>query len=194
MKCYTWEFGRVSPGIRVTEDKSLGNIVSLGEKGRGGGRYHEKVEFLSKKPPEIKIGHVYDAHPVKITTNLEENEHYYVLAKPPDSEIIYQRILIRIRTRWVAAYGTHGIWKSIAGAPVDLMVGYGAHGIAVQRVSTWYDGLVLLTSGDAVCITPEGGYKVERYVVYCDESGALQDVLFSEYRSKIASVTEEVFI
>ena len=193
MKCYTWELGEVTSGIQVEEDENLGIVIPLGSEGRGGGRYLEKVELFQKDPPEIKEGRIFDAHPVKIVTELEKHKHYHKLAKPPDSSN-NGRILVRINTRWVFTRGTHGKWESLAGSPKDLMVGYGSRDIVTQRSATWSDGLILLSPGDAVCITPEGGYKVELYVVFYDKDGVVHDLLLSEYRSRFASVVKEIFI
>ena len=170
MKCYTWKFGKVTHGIEIETDPSLGLIISLGEDGRGEGRYHEKVELCRKSPPEIEKGLIYNAHPVEIVTNLKmQYAYYYMLAKPDNCQD--PRILVRINTKWIFTRGTHGRWKTIAGAPKDLMLGYGARDIVIQRQATWAEGLVLLAPGDAVCITPEGGHRTEDYVVACNERG-----------------------
>ena len=210
MKCYTWKFGKVTHGIEIETDPSLGLIISLGEDGRGEGRYHEKVELCRKSPPEIEPeiekgriydvyngliynvynGLIYNAHPVEIVANLKRNRHYYMLVKPDNCQD--PRILVRINTGWIFASGTHGRWKTIAGAPEDLVLGYGARDIVIQRKATWYDGLVLLAPGDAVYIIPEGASERERYVVSCNENG-IQDMLFSDYRRQ-ADVVKETFI
>ena len=170
MKCYTWKHGKVTPGIEIETDPSLGIIISLGEEGRGEGRYHEKVELFRKSPPEIEKGLIDNAHPVEIVTNLKAPyANYYMLAKPDNCQD--PRILVRINTQWIYTRGTHGRWKTIAGKPKNLMLGYGARERIIQRNATWYDGLVLLAPGDAVCITPEGGHKTEDYVVACNERG-----------------------
>ena len=177
------------PGIQVRADPSLGIIVSLGQDGRGGGRYLEKVQLFRKNPPEIENGFIYNAHPVRFNTNLDrEDGHFYMLAKAKRSSTVECdcRVIARIKTRWIYTRGSHGTWGAIAGAPETLASGYGAHGLTIQRAATWHDGLVLFSPGDAVCIRPEGAHKAELYVLYCDENGILQDMLFSEYKSQVA--------
>ena len=191
MKCFTWEYGQLTPGIQVEKDGALGTVVALGEDGRGGGRYHEKVELFRKNPPDIKDGAIFDAHPVKITTDLEQDRHYYLLAKPEEED---HRSLVRIITRWTYACRTHGRWKSIKGNPEDLVVGCGAHGIVIRRNATWYDGLVLFSPGDAVCVKPEGAHEIERYALFYDEENGMQSEFFSAYRNRFASVIQKEFI
>ncbi|MDE0315393.1 MAG: hypothetical protein OXM61_10860 [Candidatus Poribacteria bacterium] len=64
-----------------------------------------------------------------------------------------------------------GEWETIAGIPKELVVGYGSSEIVVKEDLDWQEGIMLLDSGDAVCITPEGAYDLERYMLYRDESG-----------------------
>lgn len=175
MKCYTWHHGRLTSGIEIERNKSLGVIVSLGSKGHGGGRVHEKVELYRKNPPEIENSYIYNAQPLKITSN------YYMLAKP--DSIDDSRVLVRIKTRWIYARGSHGGWETIAGASKNLMIGYGAHGTSIQRAATWCEGLVLFTPGDAVCIIPSGGYRVEQYALFCNESG-IHHATFGDYEKR----------
>ena len=193
MKCFTWERGQLTPGIQVERDDSLGMVVSLGENGRGGGRSHEKVE-LFRTPPEIKEGVIFDAHPVKITTDLEDlrqDKYFYRLAKPTEPD---HRFIVRILTKWTHACRTHGRWRTIKGSPDDLVVGCGAApGRVIPRNSTWHDGLVLFAPGDVVLVRPEGGHDIERYVLFCDEDG-MHDMSFREYKSKFATVINEEFI
>ena len=190
MKCYTWKFGKVTPGIEIEADGSRGIIISLGSEAWGEGNYHEKVELCRKNPPEIEKGLIYNAHPVEIAANLKQNRHYYMLTKPDNCQD--PRILVRINTVWIFSGGTRGTWGTIAGAPEDLMFGYGASQLGRYAPTTSDDGLVLLAPGDAVYIIPQGASERERYVVSCDETG-IQDMLFSDYRRQ-ADVIKEIFI
>ncbi len=190
MKCFTWERGQLTPGIQVERDDNLGIVVSLGENRRGGGRYLEKVE-LFRTPPEIKEGTIFDVHPVKMTTDLEQDKYFYRLAKPPGPD---HRFIVRILTKWTQACRIHGRWRTIKGDPEDLVVGCGAsHGLVTPRYSTWHDGLVLFSLGDAVLVKPEGGHDIERYALFCDEDG-MHDMSFREYKNKFATVINEEFI
>ncbi len=190
MKCFTWEYGQLTTGIQVERDGSLGIIVSLGQDGRGAGNYQEKVELLRKNPPEIKEGAIFDAHPVKITANLEQDRYFYMLAKPTEPD---PRFIVRILTRWVYAYRTHGKWRTIKGNPEDLVVGCGTDDIVIRQNPTWYDGIVLFSPGDAVRVKPEGAHENEKYALVCDEDG-MHDLFFGEYKNKFATVIKEEFI
>jgi len=65
MRCYTWNGKEIQDGITLTTDPRLGQVVFLGEEGRG--RRYEKVALGKRYPAEIKEGRVHEAHPTKIT-------------------------------------------------------------------------------------------------------------------------------
>ena len=176
MQCYSWEKGKVSPGIEITIDKSRGPVVLLGEEGLG--RWLEKVELFWRDPPEIESGMVHQAHPVTITAG-SCKQQFYALAKPSDDADC--RVLVRIKTRWSGYLGTHGKWETIFGAPKTLAAGYGAHGVFRQRSGTWRDGIVLMSPKDVVCVIPEGEYDTEKYVLYLTKAGVVKSTTLSEY-------------
>ena len=145
----------------------------------------DTLSRLKGNPPDIENGFIYKAYPVKITSN------YYMLAKPDSTDD--PRVLVRIKTRWIYTRKSYGEWETLAGTPQNLMVGSGVHGLIARSKAQWYEGLVLLAPGDAVCITPEGANEVERYVLLCPESG-IHHISFSDYRSQIANKREAVYI
>lgn len=188
MKCFTFSGGRVSEGIGVLTDSKLGLVVFLGEEGRG--RRYEKVGLFRKNPAEVKDGRVYEAHPVRITINrgTEQEKSFYVLAKPDNGKD--QRVLVRVNTYWVYTRNTAGSWKAVKGAPQNMVVGYGAHGIA-GRIGNWDDGLVLMSPGDVIHVRPEGGHKTEPYALFYDTEKGVQCMPFKDYESMSASAAAE---
>lgn len=188
MKCYTFSGGRVSKGIAVREDSKLGLVVFLGEEGRG--RRYEKVGLFRKNPAEVKDGRVYKAHPVKITINrgTDRERSFFTLAEPNNGND--RRVLVRINTQWVYTRNTAGSWKAVKGEPQDLVVGYGAHGIA-GRIGNWDDGLVLMSPGDVIRVKPEGGYKTKPYALFYDSKKGLQCMPFEDYENMSAAESED---
>ena len=187
MQCYSWEKGKVSPGIEITIDKSRGPVVLLGEEGLG--RWLEKVELFRRDPPEIEDGMVHQAHPVRISDD-SYKQQVYALAKPTDDADC--RVLVRIITRWSYYMSTDGIWETVFGAPKTLATGYGAYGIFRRRSGTWRDGIVLMSPEDTVSITPEGGYDTEKYALHLTETGEVESTALSEYLCRYVSRQDAV--
>jgi hypothetical protein len=65
MKVFSWNAGRVTAGVEVRADERLGQIVFLGEEGRG--RRYEKVALAKRNPAEVIGGRVLEARVQKIT-------------------------------------------------------------------------------------------------------------------------------
>lgn len=175
MKCYTSKISGLSEGIELIKDERLGEVVFLGEQGRG--RRYEKVALGRRNPPPVEECAdqwrihcrrlVYRCQPCVIRGKArregEEPPKFHILererANGEDT-----RILVRVCTRACYTRGSIGSWKVVSGKPETLVEGYGAHGDA-GRIGRWYDGLVIMHPGDALEVTPEGGYKTEPYVL-----------------------------
>lgn len=185
MRCYTFVDGRVIKGLAVCNDKKLGTVVFLGEKGRG--RWYEKIGLFYKNPAEVKNGIIYEANPVKIIlkrSNYQEKS-FFVLARPNNGND--PRALVRINTAWrqtniswLDACNSVGSWKAVKGNPQDLVIGYGAHDIT-GRLGKWNDGLVLMSPGDVIRVKPVGGDKTKPYALFYHRSRSMLCMPFEYY-------------
>jgi len=181
MKCYTCSGGSIAAGLEVRKDDKLGNIVFLGEEGRG--RRYEKVGLLRKDPAEIVNGRVVEAHPAKITINRgEKNEKsFYVLAKPQNGND--QRVLVRVNSCTGYVRGGSGGWAKLRGNPKALIQAYGAYGDA-GRIGSWGDDLVLMSPGDVINVH---GSRSGRWVIdYTDASKAPVAMVRQDWDAKQA--------
>lgn len=149
MKTYSFENGVLSPGLRMQADEKLGNILFLGEVGRG--RRYEKVGLFRQAPAVVTEGRVCQAHPVKIVINRDttNEKSFVVLAAPKDAGD--QRILVRVNTCTGYVRGGAGSWSVIAGKPEAVVKAYGAYGDA-GRIGSWADDLVVVNPGDILDI------------------------------------------
>ncbi len=180
MKCYTWERGTVEVGVVLRDDEKLGKVVFLGEEGRG--RRYEKIGMSRRNPAEVINNKVIEAVPVKITLPAKEGKPekaFYILERPQSEAA---SVLIRVSTRWCYTRGSCGSWSALAGAPEALISGHGAHGDA-GRIGSWDDGLVILKPGDALRVRPEGGYKVEPYVLWLNPDGEPQTSTVNDWEN-----------
>ncbi len=187
MKTYTFAHGLLTEGLSVSTDEKFGPHIFLGESGRG--RRWEKVSICRKNPADVMDGRVKNAHPVKITVNkgTEKERAFFVLAK---SETSGNRILVRINTQAVYTRNTAGWWKTHKGAPVELMKGFGAHGIA-GRIGNWDDGLLILSPGDVLYIKLEGGYKNEPYALVYPTEGEFTVMKWADYERESAAKADD---
>jgi hypothetical protein len=147
MKCFSWITGRLAKGIELKADEKFGQVVYLGEAGRG--RRYEKVSLGRRNPAEVVSGRVLEAHPVKITLPVKDGKpekvFFFVLEQPTAT----QSVLVRINSNGGYIRGGCGGWNVMAGSPVSLISGYGAFGDA-GRVGSWNDGLVVMNHGDVI--------------------------------------------
>lgn len=191
MKCYTTLTGKLQTGINTVEYEKLGQVVFLGEEGRG--RRYAKVGLFRRNPAQVgKDGLIHDAHPVKIIINkgTDKEKEFYVLAKPDKTD---HRILVRINTSAVYTRNTVGKWQTISGNPETIVSGYGAHGEA-GRIGNWDDGLVIMHPGDVIRVKPEGGHKTSPYALFYSADNGLQTMAWDEYEAYSAEQNEEAEI
>jgi len=188
MKCYTVNGESLNAGISTIKDEKLGTVIFLGESGRG--RQYQKVALFRKGPAYAdEKGVIMDAHPIKITPDkTKEERFFYVLAKPNNSGD--NRVLVRINTGVVYTRGANGRWETIAGEPLTLIKGYGAHGLA-GRTASWDDGLVVMKPGDVVKVIPDGGYKTGVYALFFDQAGMLSFMSLDDYEAMTAATSAE---
>ncbi len=181
MKCFCFSGGSIVAGFVVRKDDKLGEIIFLGEDGRG--RRYEKVGFLRKDPAEIIDGKVFDAHPVKITINRgEKNEKsFYVLAKPQSGND--QRILVRVDTCTGYVRGGAGGYKALKGNPETVVHAYGAYGDA-GRIGSWDDDLVVMSPGDVINV--HGSRSGSWIIDFSDPSRAPEVLVRQDWDAKQA--------
>jgi hypothetical protein len=180
-KSYTWNRGNVIEGIfLINQDKVP--LIFLGEEGRG--RRYEKIALGHKNAPQVSGNAVLDAKAVKITLPARDGKPerpFYILQQADKGD----PLLIRICTQWTYTKGSIGSWETVSGNPENIVVGHGAHGTA-GRVGRWADGLVRMQAGDAIKITPEGGYKTQIYCLWIDENGIPQTETWQDYEYRLA--------
>lgn len=154
MRCFTFSCGKLQEGLALTNDERLGQVVFLGEDGRG--RRFEKVALGRRNPADVVNGRVIEAQPVKITLPARDGKPekvFYVLEKPANGE---GELLVRVYTYTAYIRGGRGYWQTVAGKPETLVSGYGAFGDA-GRIGNWDDGLIVLRPGDVLRVYPSRG-------------------------------------
>lgn len=154
MNTFTWSGGTVHPGMKISQDKRLGDIIFLGESGRG--RHYEKIGISRFRPAEVIDGRVFKARPVKIIPAPKDGKpgrSFYILEGPRKNT---NKVLIRICTLTSYIRGAYGRFFKEKGAPETLTCGQGAFGDA-GRVGTWEDGLVVMQPGDVLRVYPSRG-------------------------------------
>lgn len=173
MRCFTSTVGGLREGIEVVRDDRLGDVIFLGEEGRG--RRWEKVALGKRNPPPVEdCADQWRIHCRRVVCRCqpavirgrarregEEPPRFYILEREHKED---DRFLVRVLTRACYTRASVGHWRVVSGKPETLIEGYGAHGDA-GRIGRWYDGLVVMHPGDVLEVTPEGGYKVEPYVL-----------------------------
>ncbi len=182
MKCFSWQRGRLTAGIETKADEKFGQVILLGEEGRG--RHYEKVSLARQNPAEVIKDRVLEAYPRKIILSAQAGrpeKTFYVLERPTSS---FQDVLVRLNTGWTYTKNTHGSWATQAGDPSTLATGHGAQGIA-GRVGGWTDSLIILHPGDVISIHPEGGVgdKVIAWGLWMDVEGNLHNDSWENYRA-----------
>lgn len=154
MQAFTWSSGQISQGIALAKDDKLGDVVFLGEAGRG--RRYEKVALGRRNPAAVVGGKVLEAQSVKITLPARDGKPekvFYVLEKP---KALLGEVLVRVSTLTSYVRGARGYIETVAGTPETVIAGYGAFGDA-GRVGSWTDSLVVLRPGDVLRIHPSRG-------------------------------------
>lgn len=191
MWCFTWHGGKLAEGLAIRADERLGQVVFLGEEGRG--RRYEKVALGRRNPAEVVNGHVLDAHPVKITLPPKDGKPekvFYVLERP---QVASESLLVQVSTQWCYTKNSVGRWQTIAGSPETIVSGFGAHGDA-GRIGNWADGLVNMKPGDVIKVQPEGGYKISSYALWIGEDGKPQTATWKDYENLQAVAKAQVAI
>lgn len=192
VKCYSWNGKSVDMGIAMISDPKLGQVIFLGEDGRG--RRYEKVALGKRNPAEVVSGRVMNAVPQKITLPARDGKPektFYVLERPRSGN--GHQALVRVSTQWCYTKNSAGRWETVAGKPETIVSGYGAHGIA-GRIGNWDDGLIVMSVGDVLKIKPEGGYKTEAFALWIDENGTPQTASWQDYENLQAVSKAEALI
>lgn len=146
MRCYTYQAGRVTTGIAVTEDAGLGRVVALGEQGRG--RIIAKVKLDNRRPPSVVHGRVVDCGVVEFTAG-GVRRHALTEAE----EEAAPRVLVRVNCEGAYVRGANGRSLAYLGDPAKVTHGTGAYGDA-GRLGGWTDALWIMRPGDALWVKP----------------------------------------
>lgn len=183
MKTYSFVHGRLTDGLPLVADERLGQIVFLGEEGRG--RRYEKVALDRHNPPAVVGDRVLDCETRKVTLPARDGKPekvFYTLAKAtkPSTDV-----LVRVCTEGTYTRNCSGRWEMVAGKPEVLISGYGAYGLA-GRIGNWDDGLVIMRPGDVLRVKRSGGHKNRPDALYFNEKGVLEAADFEEWQALTA--------
>jgi hypothetical protein len=190
MKCFTWQSGKISEGFALTSDERLGQVLFLGETGRG--RRFEKVALGRRNPATTVDGRVLEAHVAKITLPAKDGKPetaFFVLDQPNKAE---GGVLVRVNTDTGYVRGGQGCWRTHAGSPKTLVSGYGAFGDA-GRIGNWDDGIVHLQAGDVLRVYPSRDSVHGSYALWIDAAGTLVTAPWRDYENILAvEKTQEI--
>ena len=202
MRCFTFGNRVLGNGIKLTPDVRFGQVVYLGEEGRG--RRYEKVALSQRNPPfkygsmgtngEVLNPHVREAHPVKVTLPAKDGRPervFYILEAEGQGD--EPAVLVRVNTYGGYLKNGSGYWKTVAGSPEVLIAGYGAFGDA-GRIGGWADGLVVMRPGDVLRIHPTRSWGDGDSALWVDEAGALQTASWADYENLTAVAQAEAVI
>ena len=171
MNCFTFHAGKITPGIGVITDDSYGQVVFLGERGKG--KKFKMVSLDHSNPSEVIDGVITKAFPKRINTKTAEGDdiQFVVLAKP-----FYKfdngKAFVRVNTSVPnPTKMSNGSWRSIVGRPLVVVTAWG--GKTVKNVQNgqfsvfpkWNDDLIIMHDRDAIMVIPEGGVKDETMVI-----------------------------
>ena len=190
MRCFTSSVGGLKDDIEVVQDERLGEVVFLGEEGRG--RRYEKVALGRRNPPPVEdCADRWRIHCRRVVRRCqpavirgkarregEEPPKFYILESERKED---DRFLVRINTRACYTRASVGRWRVVSGKPETLIEGYGAHGDA-GRIGRWYDGLVVMSPGDVLEVIPEGGHKTEPYMLV-HQGGRLEQMSVPDWKA-----------
>lgn len=182
MRCFNWQNGKLTTGLSLTSDEKLGQIVFLGEQGRG--RQFEKIGLDRRNPAEVTNGRVLEASPRKVVLpagNGKPEKTFYVLERAKANE--GWNVLVRVRTLSVYLKNGNGGWSVIAGKPEVLIEGHGAFGDA-GRVGSWRDGLIQMKPGDVLSVSPTRAIEgISTFALWVDEEGNPKTATWAEYKN-----------
>ncbi len=185
MKCFTWNSGKITTGLEKISDEKIGNIVFLGEDGRG--RHYQKVGLSRHNPPEVTAERIVDAFPKTISLPPKDGKpekNFLVLEKPKSES---NNFLIRINTLSGYEKGAFGSFKTITGSPQLLTSGNGAFGDA-GRVGSWIDSLIILHPGDVIKIKPTLNWGKGGFALWVNEEFKPQTAPWDQYEILMATI------
>lgn len=156
MKTYSFVGGRLTAGFVLTADSKLGQVLFVGETGRG--RRYEKISLSRRNPVVVVDGKVMDAMLTPVTLRKgEPGEFTFMTIERPS--VTDEAVLVRVSTEGTYTRDTCGCWTTLAGTPETLVKAYGAYGDA-GRIGNWDDGIIAMRPGDAVKVVYSGGSKI----------------------------------
>lgn len=192
MKCYEWRGGRLTAGLQLTADERLGQVIFLGEAGRG--RRYEKVAIGRRNPAVVVDGRVLEARLVKIILPAKDGKPekgFFVLEAPNLAEEHGAPVIVRVNTYGGYVRNGNGSWTTLSGTPEEVISGYGAFGDA-GRIGGWADGLLILRSGDALRVVESRSEGVRWVIWHTGE--AVKTATLQEYENLQAVAKAEALI
>jgi len=163
MKAYTFGGGRLTPGIDVTDDPKLRQIVFLGDSAEN--RTLEKIPLDRNNPPAVLKRRIVDATPVN------RGSSGLVLERGGPSD---KSVQLKAVTRC-------GTTNTIRGKP--LVVARGHAFAYFSNVATWDFTLVVLHPGDALRAVDALGAG---NVLVCHNDGTLDCLTVEDYEQAMA--------
>lgn len=181
MRCWTYFHRAISAGIQINNDEKHGQIVFLGEMGKG--KTFRKISLDRKKPAVVTDGMIYSAVPTEITVFEKDRPdilkfRFFVLSQAFGNKS--NKILLRINTSEAELKTRRsGSWCPMARGEAEEETGvkvyYDAHGGTFRFIeklksyrleSRYCDDLVHLAQGKAVLIDPLGANHEDAMVVW----------------------------
>lgn len=189
MECYTFVHGECSKGIQVVQHEKYGQIVFLGQQGRGS-RF-AAISLDDRRPANIHEGYLHRAFPREITIKEKESgevkSKFTVLSKPFRKN---RKILLRVNTTMPERKtATDGRWIPWEGEPKAIVEAHGCEdprGVSVQ----YCDDLIVMDPTDVIRVMPMGGSQVDVRMI-------MIKIVKDEHNKKHAkpvAMTEEEFM
>ena len=149
MRTYTFFHGNVTEGLQVSKDDQFGDIVFLGEIGRGG--RCKKISLDRHNPARIQDGFVKYATP-KCVEIQDKKFKFTVLADPVRGS---NSIMVRVNASTASnKVRSSGKWVSANGDPNKMTI-FKASG-ARSDGTRYCDDLLRLIPDDSILVMPEG--------------------------------------
>lgn len=183
MKCFSYHDGEVTTGFQVSQDDKLGNIVFLGQDGKGG-RF-EKIAVDSSNPVQIKNGLIEYAKFRPFYVNKKNYRRKYILLSDPS--LSRDVVFLRVNTSTPDKGKTRGSWFSVNGNPKKIAEAFGCYNGNGPRFS---DDLITMNHDDTITIIPAG--RGNKRMVIKNVNGSLVCITQAEYRKEIRASKAKV--
>jgi hypothetical protein len=178
MRCFTWEAGEISDGIRVSGTPERGHYCSLGDPKTPGPAV--RIALHKGNPPAFEGELFYEAFPFWVRPR--DTPRFLVLAAPHEKHVGDGRCLLRISTHNEETYGGRGFWRATEGRTNTIATGLAHYVCAHGRKAVASHGLVILEPNQVLRVRAEGS-DTHWAVRYAD--GTLQSDPWEQYQASL---------